>query len=513
MSKSQDQLRAAGDEAAAKPNGKQRAVRGGSWSAAGALCEEGISFFLTAVLARLLTPSEFGMYGAVAIFLSLSLMFSESAISQAIIRQKNLNDKHLGVAFTYSTLISLIFGLVYVITADFWANFFGEDSISGMIYTVAAIAPFAAAANIYLSVIEKSGKFHLAAASSLPGMFVGGVASIWLAHAGYGGWSIILGVCLQHVIVLITRVLMVGRIFIPSVSPSEFSDLSGFIYAQSAAQFVNYIARNGDNVVVGRYLGLSPLGIYSRAYKLMMAPVGLASRIGDRVLYPIMAEQGRTISSMRRGYKGSVWLFFSVLAPSSVFMAIMAGEIVELIFGRGWAQMEGPASVLLLSVSFRAIYKQVNVPVLVMGNSRILIVNNAIYAVCVVAGSIASAVIFNSLYAVSISVLISIIVFYVISAWSSNKELSVSWREFLWWHIPATVMSALVAVIVFSVKSVLPANWPPVITLAAAGLAFSAFFAFALAVCGRLILGPSAFDSLQNELKTILSWRLKMKRS
>lgn len=475
-----------------------RAASGASWTSVGALTEEALSLLATLILARLVSPAEFGVFGLAATLLGLTVLFSDMAMSQALVRQKDLRPQHVTVALTLCVGLAVFAGALLVLLSAPIANYFKAPQLTQMLWVVAALIPLNAAGSISMALLQRRTAFRLVAVSGLPGMLIGNVlVAVSLAYAGYGAWAVMIGAATHQTITTVIRFSFARHNLMLGWDASAFRDLFSFSAAQTFTRWINYFARNGDNFVVGRMLGMESLGLYTRAYRLLMIPVELASRGGDRVMIPLMAEIQSDPQRMARGYATSVRLYISLLVPLSAFLVISADPIVRIMFGEDWVAMIPVAEVLFASLPLRSAYKQITVPMLVLGRTGRLLMMNAVYASLVVGGSILACLLARDIVAVGAAVALAILTFYLLCAASTNRLLGLPWSRFAALHLPGLTVGAVLTGALLAVQAAMPDAANPFVKLAANGVVAAAVLAPAYLLGGKAVFGPEVHGLLQ----------------
>src|SRR5699024_8282375 len=137
----------------------------------------------------------------------------------------------------------------------------------------------------------------------------------------------------------------------------SFKELIYFGGGQSLTQISAEITNEGDNFIVGRLLGADALGLYSRAYQLMVTPASLLGKVLDKVLFPVASKIQDDEKRLPYLYKEGIRLTTTLMFPGSLFLAINAESIILLLFGDQWLELTVPFQILAISLFFRSSYK------------------------------------------------------------------------------------------------------------------------------------------------------------
>ena len=221
-----------------------------------------------------------------------------------------------------------------------------------------AVFPVVGATVVSESLLQRSLRFRelaiIDASSYTCGYLLVGVPSAFL---GMGMWSLVLANLVQSLArwTLIRR--SVGPALIPRLRLDALRELTTFGAGFSIARVANLVATQGDNIVVGRVLGAGALGLYSRAYQLLMVPANLVGQSIDRVLFPIMAQVQADSERLRKGFLRGTAAVALATFPLSVICVLLADRIVHVLFGPQWLEVGAPfrwfAAILMLRTGYK----------------------------------------------------------------------------------------------------------------------------------------------------------------
>ena len=282
-------------------------------------------------LCRLLTPAQFGVVSAALVVIGFSAIFSEVGLGPAIVQRPDLQQRHIEAAFTGSILFGFIVGAVVWLAAPLAADFFQIEQVAPVLRVLAWIFPLKGVAVVPESLLQRDLKFRALANRDVVSYGVGyGLVGVVLAWRGLGVWALVGGqlaqAALNTTLLVIARPTTVSR----RVDWSACRELALFGGGFTAARVSNYLAVQGDNLVVGRWLGPAALGIYGRAYQLMAMPAVVFGTILDTVLFPVMAKVQGNPQQLRTAYRRGISLIALVMLPASVVLVILAPELVSV---------------------------------------------------------------------------------------------------------------------------------------------------------------------------------------
>lgn len=333
-------------------------VTGMFWVAFGRAGRAILQILVLAILARLLTPADFGVVSAGLVVIGFSAIFSQLGFGPALVQRPNLEQRHIEAAFTASVLFGLFVGLLIWLGAPLAADFFRIERVAPVLRVLAWTFPLKGLGTVSESLLQRDLRFRWLANREVASYGLGyGLVGVVLAWSGAGVWALVAANMAQAT--LNTGLLIVARP--PSVrlrvNREAFRDLAIFGGGFTAAKIGNYVALQGDNLVVGRWLGPAALGAYGRAYQLMAMPAALFADVLDTALFPAMAKVQDDEQRLTTAYRRGVALVALVMLPASALLFVLAPELVYLFLGPRWASAVAPFKILALGMLFRSSYK------------------------------------------------------------------------------------------------------------------------------------------------------------
>jgi O-antigen/teichoic acid export membrane protein len=299
-------------------------------------------FFLvsTAILSRLLKPEEFGVYAAVVALTAVATACSqEFGGANYLIQKPVLSERDIRTAFTITVCMSALLGAVFFELRDATASFYSEEGLRTGIAVFSAgflLLPFSATIS---ALLRREMAFDVLAWCNLTAAFITAAASIGLVALG---WSF-LGLLVSSVVgQAATVVLLIScrrdlRIFRPSFK--GWRDVIGFGAYSSAVAIINVIYQSFPQLILGRVLDFTAVGLYGRAAGATQLFDRLFLGVLGPVIMPAIAAQTRAGVDLKRLYLQSVELLTAAQWPFLTFIALMAEPIVRIWFGTGWLEV------------------------------------------------------------------------------------------------------------------------------------------------------------------------------
>ncbi len=314
----------------------KKSIRGGS----NALGAQAVIFALNlariVVLARLLTPEDYGLVGMVMVIVAFANKFKSAGLNLATIQKEKITHDQISGLFWINALLSLVLGLCIVGIAPLVARFYGRFELTA-VTAVLAISFFAQGLTVqHAALLKKHIFFSTIALTQIVSASASLAAAIILAWLGWQYWALVAGT-----LVSATVTLLLTFYFCPW-RPGKFKRGSGirdmlvFGGHITGFEFVNYFARNADNLLIGKFIGADALGIYSKAYQLFLMPV-------QQIRGPILQVAMPVLSSLRNipkryvlYYKNILDILATIIIPIAAYSALEAHLIVSVFLGEQW---------------------------------------------------------------------------------------------------------------------------------------------------------------------------------
>jgi len=477
-----------------------RALGGMLWTFSGTGVQAVVQLLVLMVLGRLLTPTDFGLMGAAAVVIALSQIVSQVGVGPAIVQRRELEPVHVRVAFTISGALGFVLGAAVWLAAPALAAFYRIPAVEPVLRGVALLFPIDGLNTVGESLLVRQLRFRLFVAVEL-GSYVLGYAcvGVWLAWQGYGVWALVAANVAQVTVRTVGMYVATMHPIRPSLNLRASRDLLSYGFGHSLAQVGALLSQQGDNLVVGRWLGPAALGIYGRAYNLMVMPASVFGRIVNRVLFPVMAQVQDERERLAGAYERVLAIVALMSLPVSAFLWVVAPEFIPVLLGPGWLGVVLPFRLFTVSLLFRMSSKISDACTKAAGAvySRALV--QAGYAVLVLVGAFIGQ--HWGVGGVAIAVSITMGINWVAMAALSRSVTGLSWARFARAQVPGALLAGVVAgAAAVAVQAARAAHGGPVSILAAASLAAAAVVIVASKSKSQVFLGAhGAWASRQAE--------------
>lgn len=369
-------------------NLSQQTVSGLSWQMLASVVKFVSRFGIGIVLARLLPPEDFGIVGLAYIATGFASTLADLGLGPALIQRKEINERHVRVSQTISLLMAGVMAVVLYAGAGLVADFFNDPRVEPVLQILTLTFLFSGYSITAGALLTRRLAFDITVKIELLASIVGyGGVAIGLAVAGYGYWSLVWGTITQTVISAVLTYLAARHPLRPLIAKAEIRDLFSFSVGMSLTSTVNYFARQGDYFVVGRLMSATSLGLYSRAFTLMEMPHSFLGSALSRVLFPAAARVQDDPERFRRAFLTTFTFSIAIALPITLTVAVLAPEIILVLYGAKWAAAIPILQILALFGAFRMSFNTAAAFVRARGQAYRMLLSNIVYGVLVLSGA------------------------------------------------------------------------------------------------------------------------------
>ncbi|MCC8187537.1 MAG: lipopolysaccharide biosynthesis protein [Bacteroides sp.] len=376
-----------------------------------------VSLVIAGILARLLTPDEFGIVAIATVIIAFFGIFTDMGISPAIIQNKDLSEKDLSEIFSFTLWTGLLISLLFF-AASWGIAAWYNSPVLRILCQLLSVNLFFASANIVPNALfYKNKQFKFIAIRSLLIQIAGGAAAIAVALLGGGLYALIINPILSSILIFAISI----RRYPQHLSPTSGIQAIRKIFSYSAFQFlfnvINYFSRNLDKLLIGKYMGMSPLGYYEKSYRLMMLPLQNITQVITPVMHPIFSDYQNDLTRLASSYERILRILAYIGIPLSVLLFFTAKEITLIIFGHQWMPSVPVFRILSLSVGIQIILSSSGSIFQASGDTKSLFVSGLLSSLLNVAGMLVGIFVFGTLEAVAWSICITFTLNFIQCYW------------------------------------------------------------------------------------------------
>jgi O-antigen/teichoic acid export membrane protein len=432
----------------------QRTISAGQWRMAAWAIQAVLQLAVGVILARLLPPAEFGLAGLAMVVIAFATLVSEMGMGIAVVQRRPLTDRHVRAAFTASLSMGIAAAGVIYLLAPLAAPLLRAPELPPLLRAMTLVFVFGALGATARATLQRALDSRRLFAVDVASYGLGYAAvAVPMALSGYGAWSLVIGSIVQSALGAGLALGLARHPVMPLLARPELRELCGYGAAATLNQAVNGIARNADNLLVGRLLGPAALGVYARAFNLMTLPLAAVGDVMWHVLLPAMSEVRDDRARLGRAYLAAVQASALAAAPLMAGLAAAAPQIAAGVYGPQWTGMAAPLQVLCAAGAFRAVYHVSGALTHASGRVMSELWRQAVYAALVVAGAIVGSR--WGVVGVAAGVVVSIALMYLMMARLSLRIAGLRWRDFFGAQLPGAALGALVGVSAWTAAALL----------------------------------------------------------
>lgn len=455
---------------------KEDTAHGVKWSLAERIATQGIQFALGFILARLLTPSDYGLVGMLAIFIAVSENIVDSGFSKALIRKKNRDETDFSTAFYFNVAVGLGCYAALYASAGAIAEFFGSPELRELTKVMALTLLINSLGVVQTARLTIAVDFKSQAKASASAALASGLLGVWLAYSGMGVWALAWQAVAKSVIN--TSILWYTAHWQPQLKFSfkSFNTLFGYGSKLLAASIINTIHGQLTTLVIGKWHTAAALGNYTRGQQFATLPSYQVTSVLQRVTFPILArlqdDRLALIGAYRKYVRGSSLgiMFMTMLLVS------LAKPTVELLLTDKWAGAVAYLQVYAFAVMFDHI-NQINMNLLQINGRTGLFLRLEVTKKLISLAMLAASVPFGVM-AICLSRVAYAQVAVLINTWSTGRIYGLGYRTQSRDFMPYLLISALCCAPAYALSEM--ATLPPIICIVAGGTVATALYATVL---------------------------------
>jgi O-antigen/teichoic acid export membrane protein len=314
----------------------RKTVRGGMTTLVAQVVNFIISSSGLVILARLLTPYDYGLIGMVMVVVNFAVMFKDAGLSMATVQKENISHDQISSLFWCNLAVSAFLWLCVLCAAPLVARFYGRPELVPVTAALSTMLLIGGVAIQHLALLQRHMRFGSMAVIQIASQAITVLVSILFALMGWRYWALVCGTLAGAVADMLFTLLFCQ--WMPSL-PKRGAGVRGMLafggYV-TGFNFVNYFSRNADYMLIGKYIGAVPLGLYTKAYELFMLPITQIRSPLNRVAMPVLSSLRNQPAQYVRYYQRIIDLMAMLAMPLTMLCAVEADFIIRLMLGEKW---------------------------------------------------------------------------------------------------------------------------------------------------------------------------------
>ncbi len=326
-----------------------------------------------AILARLLSPEDFGIIGIASLCLTFISLFLDIGLTNLVIQKDNLSKEDTDSIFWFNIFSSLFFFLIIELATPFIAHFYGKPQLANVLQLLALSLLITPVEYIFHAFLRKHFLFNKIAVRNILSQVTGAIAGISSAVYGMGVYSLVVQHLTTSVVAAFCTIIAGKNLYQPTFnfrirSIRAFLPFGFFVTADGILNFFN---RNIDALLIGKLAGLPILGIYSNAKNIALKPYGVINPIITEVNFPLMARYSHDLSSLRNIYLKMTGYLSAINFPVYFFMAAFSEEVITVLLGEKWLSATPVLQLLSFAFMIRSVYNPMGSLFLALGKPKL----------------------------------------------------------------------------------------------------------------------------------------------
>lgn len=315
---------------------KNKTVKGTIWSTLERFSVQGIQFIVMIIMARILTPADYGLVGMLSIFIAVSQSLIDSGFSQALIRKQDRSEIDNSTVFYFNIGVGIVLYFILFFSAPLIAKFYNEPQLIPITRVVGLSLVFNSLAVVQRALLTVKLDFKTQAKASFVGAIISGGIGITMAYTGFGVWAI---VCQQiSNLAIITILLWILSHWKPiwAYSWKSFKELFGFGSKLLASGLLNTVFKNIYLIIIGKFFRASDLGYYTRAHQFTDFASSNITGIFQRVTYPVLCTIQNDDEHLSDVYRRLLRTSAFIIFPLMMGLAAVAKPMVISFLTEKW---------------------------------------------------------------------------------------------------------------------------------------------------------------------------------
>ncbi len=432
---------------------KQKTISGLIWSFIDSFANQGIQFIVGILLARILSPREFGLIGTLAIFIALSQSFVDSGFTHALIRKRDCTQTDYSTVFYFNLVAGILLYLILFFFAGSISVFFNEPQLELLLQVLGFGLILNAFGMIQRTILTKNINFKFQTRVSVIASTLSGIIAISMAYNGFGVWSLVALTLSRFGFSSI--LLWIWTKWKPSLifSKNSFKELFSFGSKLLFSGLIDTAYRNIYFLIIGKFFSMVELGYYTRADQFQALPSQQLTGIIDRVSYPILSTIQEDVKKLRMAYKNIIKSTMFVTFVLMLGMVAIAKPMIVTLIGEQWL----PSVIYLQMLCFAGMFyplHALNLNMLkVQGRSDLFLRLEIIKKILAI-----PIIIIGIIYGIKIMILgmiVHTIIAYFINSFWSGKFIGYSTVEQIKDILPSFVLALTVAVVILMLGNII----------------------------------------------------------
>jgi len=325
------------------------------WSTVNQLSSQGLTFIIAIVMARLLSPNEFGLIAMISVVIGYGKVLSDFGISSAVIQNNKASSSYINTAFVLNLILGWSVAFTILILAKPISLIYQIDILYDITLWLSLSYFISPLGTISSALLSKKLDFKLLFFASFFSALLSGILGIYAAYGGQGVWSLVIKSISNTSLSVLFYFIFAKWLPNFSIKRNHIRSIIDFSLPLLGSRTLFYITNNVDSFLIGKYLGQTSLGVYNRAYSLMNVPTNIVTKIVSSVLFPSLSLIQKDIQKVREVYLDAIKMIATITFPLATIGFILSEEIIMILIGSQWIDVIPLFQILIFLGAIRSI--------------------------------------------------------------------------------------------------------------------------------------------------------------
>jgi len=317
---------------------KQKTLKGASWSFVEQVFTRGVNFLIGIILARLLSPTDYGLVGMMGIFIAVAQLFVDGGLASALIRTKNPSDADFSTVYIVNLTLSLVFYCILFFSAPLIANFYEEPLLKPLLRAVALILVICSLSSIHGTLLTIRVDFKTKTIISLASSILSGGLGIYCAYKGMGAWALVAQSVASATVVTVLTLIFVHWMPRMVFSKESFKRLFSYSSKLLAASVISTVYDNAYPSVIGKRFGSADTGLFTRAGQFPGMANSTVTSALNRVAFPVLSQIQDDNERLLNVYEKYIQLSCFLIFPMLLWLCGSARPLVSFLLTDKWLE-------------------------------------------------------------------------------------------------------------------------------------------------------------------------------
>lgn len=436
---------------------KQQTKKGIYWTFFNQFANNGLTFIVGIIMARLLSPSDYGITALPVVFLTVANVFIEGGFGTAMVRKTELKEQDLSTAFYYSACMGVLMYIILFFAAPYIADFYNEPILIPLVRVTSLTflwSPLATPQNI---ILQRRLDFKTPARIAITTRIIGAVLGITFAYLGYGLWALVIMNLVSSLLTLIQTWTVVKWRPTTGWSQESFRYLWGFGNKLLASALLDRVYNNITPIIVGKFYSTADLGVYNRARGYAALPAQQGTSVIQQVTFPVLSKMQDNDAALASGYRKMLKVSAFVIFPVMTLLSALAKPFIVILVTEKWIDAVLLLHIICFSMMWWPIHS-INLNLLQVKGRSDLFLKLEIWKKLLGLTVMACTLPFGLVYFVSAGIASSFIHLFI-NTYYTGKLINVGFRKQMQDLLPTYGLSILIFCVVFGMNQFIDNLW------------------------------------------------------